>query len=311
MLYFELGLAIEDYLTEKEIRRFGRFIKIIWRIKSGLGIILKKRIDNKLVYVIPKVNKRFLKKVNNIIKVSGQKQVCISSELFYKEEFISLFRKNNINICDGSWVLKYMLINILDYISDILQEDFLSKEIAILVNKDYELASEYIKILSNRFKIITVVTNNVRYFSKFEDKYLKEYGIEINLVNNYRKSLNKTDFIVNLDFNEKEIKKYNIFYGACFINLGNKVIIDNRKFEGVNILGAQISMPYKYFNYSELFYNFNYLNVYESFIKKKTSVSNILKEIEKDELDIICLENDKGIIKKEDFLRLIKKILDK
>lgn len=311
MLYFELGLGVEDYLTEKEIKRFGRFCKIIWKIKSGLGIVLKKKIDNKLVYVIPKVNKKFLKKVNNIIKVSGQKQVCVSSELLYKEEFIGLLRKNNINICDGTWIKKYMLINILDYISYILQEDFLLKDIAIMVNKDYELATEYIKLLANRFKIITVITNNVRYFEKFEDKYLKDFGIEINLVNNYRKSLSKTEYIVNLDFNEKEICKYNIFSNACFINLGNRTIISNRKFDGISVIGVQISMPNKFLNYSELFYNFNYLSVYESFVKKRTSISNILKEIDKDCLDIICLENDKSIIKKEDFLRLVKKILDK
>lgn len=311
MLYFELGLNDEDYLTEKELRRFGTLRKMTWWFKSKFGIIVKKKIENKVVYVIPVVNKIFLKRVNKILKVTGQKQVCISDELFYKKDFLSLLRENKVSICDSSWILKYMLINILDYIYDSTNELFISDEIAFLVNSDYEMVIEYIKLLANRFKVITVVTNNIKYFSKIEEKFLKNDGIDINIVNNYRKTLSKTDIIVNIDFNEKLIKKYTIFNKAIFINLFNKYELAYRKFEGVNITSVQIAMPDKYLGYVELFKNFNYLNSYESLIKKKTSILNILKEIKKDELNIICLENENGVIKKEEFLRDVNKILDK
>ena len=92
MLYFELGLREEDYLTDKEMRRFGNFRRYIWKAKSKLGIIVKKKNDDKFVYVIPKVNKVFLKKIDKILKITSEKQVCISNELFYKEEFLNLIK---------------------------------------------------------------------------------------------------------------------------------------------------------------------------------------------------------------------------
>lgn len=311
MLYFELGLNDEDYLTENEYRSFWRISRLIWHIKSFFGIVLKKKIDSKFVYVIPKINKRFLKKVKKILKVSGQKQVCISDELFFKEEFVNLIKSKDAFICDGNWVFKYMLENILDYIDEMVEQNFISKEIAFLVDDDYELVIEYIKLLSNRFKVITVVTNNIINFSKVSDRLLKNEGIDINLVNNYRKSLSKVDYIVNIDFAESEIRKYTIFNKSYFINFGNKYEIEDRRFEGLNITRAQIAIPDKYLKYAELFKNFNYLNAYESLIKKKTSILNILREIEKDDIEIIFLENENGMIKNEEFLGVVNKILDK
>lgn len=311
MLYFELGLGAEDYLTERECRLPGRIRGIWWNLKSKIGIVVKKKVADKTVYVLPKINKKFLKKVDKILKISGDKQVCISDELYFRDEFLNLIKKNEVNILSGSWIRKYILLNYLEYISNCGGENYSEKEIAFLVESDYELAIEYIKFLATKFKLITIVTNNIRKFNKIEEKYLNQEGINLNIVNNYRKSLIKTDIIVNLDFEEKELKKYTIYNRAIFINLYNKYEIDSRKFEGINITNCQISMPNKYLEYVELFYNFNYLSVYESFIKKRTSINNIFNEIKKDEIEIIWLENEKGMLQKKEFLGENKKVLDK
>ncbi len=313
MLYFELGLGAEDYLTERESRLPGKIRSIFWNLKASFGIIVKKKVNDKNVYVLPKINKKFLKKVEKILKLSGDKQICISDELYYRDEFLGLIRENEMKIADGTWVLKYMLLNILDYIFNKTNtsDNLMDKEIAFFVDSDYELVIEYIRKLASKVKLITIVTNNIRRFNKIEEQFLKQEGINLNIVNNYRKSLIKTNIIVNIDFEEKEIKKYTIYNKTYFINLYNKYEIASRKFEGVNITNVQISMPNKYLDYVELFYNFNYLNVYESFIKKRTSIKNIFDEIQKDEIDIIWLENEKGMIQKKEFLLDIKKVLDK
>lgn len=311
MLYFELGLGAEDYLTERESRLPIRIRKIWWDIKARIGILVKKKVADKTVYVLPKVNKKFLKKVDKILKISGDKQICISDELYYREEFLNLIKKNDVNILNGSWIRKYILLNYLEFIGKCGMGIYSEKEIAFFVDSDYELVVEYIKFLAPKFKLVTIITNNIRKFNKIEEKYLNQDGINLNVVNNYRKSLIKTDIIVNLDFEEKELKKYTIYNRAIFINLYNKYEINNRKFEGVNITNCQISMPNKYLEYVELFYNFNYLSVYESFVKKRTSLKNIFKEIEDDELEIIWLENEKGMLQKREFLGENKKVLDK
>lgn len=311
MLYFELGLGVEDYLTERECRLPGRIRRIWWNLKSKIGIVVKKKVADKSVYVLPKINKKFLKKVDKILKISGDKQVCISDELYFRDEFLNLIKKNEVNILSGSWIRKYILLNYLEYISNCGEVNYSEKEIAFLVESDYELVVEYIKFLAPKFKLITIVTNNIRKFNKIEEKYLNQDGINLNIVNNYRKSLIKTDIVVNLDFEEKELKKYTIFNRAIFINFCNKYEINNRKFEGVNITNCQISMPNKYLEYVELFCNFNYLSVYESFVKKRTSINNIFNEIKKDEIEIIWLENEKGMLQKKEFLGENKKVLDK
>ena len=311
MLYFELGLGAEDYLTERESRLPGKIRSIWWNIKAKMGILVKKKVNEKIVYVIPKINKKFIKKVDKILRLSGDKQICISDELYYREEFMNLIKKNDLNIIDGSWIRRYILIDILNYIKSCSNEAFSEKEIAFFIDSDYELVVEYIKILAPKFKLVTIVTNNIRKFSKIEERFLSQYGINLNIVNNYRKSLIKTNIIVNIDFEEKEMKKYTIYNRAIFINLYNKYEISSRKFEGVNITNLQISMPDKYLDYVELFYNFNYLNVYESCIKKRTSIKNIFNEIEKDKFEIIWLENEKGMLQKKEFLGENKKVLDK
>ena len=311
MLYFELGIREEDYLTEKEIRTFGNFRRWIWNIKAEFGIIVKKKSEEKFVYVIPKVNKKFLKKIDKLLKITSEKQVCISEELFYKDEFLNLLKSKSVYVSNGKWILKYMLKNIFDYIRYNSKEDFSNKEIAFLVDEDYELAVEYIKWFSDKFKVITIVSNNIKYFSKIENRLLEECGLNLNVVNNYRKSLNKTEYIVNIDFSEKKIKRYTIYNKAIFINLCNNYELENKKYEGVNITSCQIAIPDKYILYVDLFKNFDYLKVYESIIRKRTSEKNILKEIENDEIKIIFLENMNGLIKNDVFLQENKKILDK
>lgn len=311
MLYFELGLGAEDYLTDRECKFPGRIRRLIWNFKARFGIIVKKNVEEKLVFVIPNVKNKFLRKIEKIKRLSGDKSFCISDELFYRDEFMNFIKENEISIIDGRWVSRFLLCNILDYIFSSNNDNMQNKEIAFLVDSDYEIVLEYIKMLAPKVKMITIVTNNIKRFNKIEEKYLNSYGINLNIVNNYRKSLIKTDIIVNFDFSEKELSKYTIYNRACFINLFNKYEISNKKFDGVNITNFQISMPKKYLPYVELFYNFNYLSVYESFIKKKTSPANIFKEIKKDEVEIIWLENEKGIIPKKDFSFDVKKILDK
>ena len=59
---------------------------------------------------------------------------------------------------------------------------------------------------------------------------LTRNGIELNIINNYKKGLNRSNYIVNIDFTEDQIKKYNIYYKAIFINLNNKYEITNNHF---------------------------------------------------------------------------------
>ncbi len=104
--------------------------------------------------------------------------------------------------------------------------------------------------------------------------------------NNYKKSLIKSDIILNFDFSEEELNKYTIPKKTCIINFDKYANINTKSFDGINARFYEISMPKRYLKYLLYFKRFNTSNLYESFIYKNTNPVNIIKEIESDEVNI-------------------------
>ena len=97
---------------------------------------------------------------------------------------------------------------------------------------------------------------------------------------------------------------------ACIINLDKYVNINSKIFDGINIKFYEISIPKKYFNYLLYFKNFNSSNLYESLIYKNTNPVNIVKEIQTDEISITFLMGKNGKIRKNEYLKMSKKLVN-
>lgn len=123
----------------------------------------------------------------------------------------------------------------------------------------------------------------------------------ITISNNKRKSLYKSDIIINIDFVEEDINKFILNKKAIIINIEDKVKIRSKSFYGINInyyniqFNDEINNKYldnKMFS-KEIFY--------ESSLYKKGNIYDIYSRIKKDNVKICNLIGNNGIINETEF----------
>lgn len=145
---------------------------------------------------------------------------------------------------------------------------------------------ENLKIIIQKYKRVNIVTNHIEKFKKIENDIFKKYGIMITVGNNKKKSLAKSKIILNVDFPSELVNKYNIYEEAIIVNLKNKVKINKKRFNGININDYEITfanidvLDYEKF---DLFYK---KDLYEAMLYQKQPFANILNKIEKDKVEI-------------------------
>ena len=91
----------------------------------------------------------------------------------------------------------------------------------------------------------------VEKFKKLE-KSLEESSETFAVLNNKKKSLTRAQYIINVDFNEKEILEYNINRTATIINL-NKGKLHLNNFDGYVINNIEINSENQKFDVKDLY----------------------------------------------------------
>lgn len=117
----------------------------------------------------------------------------------------------------------------------------------------------------------------------------------LNISNNRKKSLLKSQIIINMDFPEELINKYKIFDNAIIININDKINLQSKRFNGINVNYYKINLPEEY-----KLDKFMDEIVYESLIYTKNNYKEISKKIMQDNIEIIGLIGNKGIINKNE-----------
>lgn len=269
-------------------------------------MILENDIYNKKLYIIPKLNEKYLKKINKLIKINCVNNVVLSKNLIENNSLRRILKENNINIIDGKWLCKYMREKVINYIVNNKEENIYNQELSILVNDINESVIYNIKNLAKKVKILNIITKNEGYFKKIEKKIYEEDGIILNITNNYKKSLIKSDIILNIDFSNEEFSNYALPKKACIINIEKNMKIYSKTFDGINIVSFDISLPKRFIKQINKLKEFSPLAIYESFIYKRTSIKNIEKEINEDKIKILNVYGQNGIIRKSEFKGLRK-----
>lgn len=116
----------------------------------------------------------------------------------------------------------------------------------------------------------------------------------INISNNKKKCLRKKEIIINIDFPEELINKYNIYEKAIIINIEENIEITNKKFNGINLNYYELDLDDKY-------------SKYENFDKNIIEESMII-ESKLHKYDILKIKNligNRGIINDEEFKKLV------
>ena len=225
------------------------FIEKNQKRKNLIGVFKKiDHIGNKII-INKKINRLNLKSkikiVNRIIRVlekENVRQVAVEEELKKEIDFINLIISNNINICNPKWVLIHCTDKIVDLILDEKKIEKKESEISICVNEVDNLVEEYIYKFANEFKRINIITNHIGKFKKIEEKLYNESGILINTSNNRRKSLLKSELILNIDFTKEILNEFNILDNSIIINWEEILKIRKKRFNGKIIEEIRIDL---------------------------------------------------------------------
>ena len=302
MIFLLYIKCTKDYLEYfKEECEFPIFIKkLIYIYRKLFGKITKIKSNYGEVWLIPENNLKFKKCLIKFLKIYHVNTLVLSKNIeIWKSEIEEL----NIRVLDGKWLYRYLISDITRYVCLNKNQDFKEQNISIAIRNSSEIDFENIKNLSYQCRSLNLITKDDYKFKKLSEQLYKENGIILNNTYNYKRSLLKSNIIINVDLDEKEFNKFILPRKAVIINL-EKIKIYNKGFNGINILNYEIEFPEKYLDRILKTDSFNKEILYESYIYKQTAPQNILKEIKQDNLKLRYLIGKNGYIDIKEYLKV-------
>ncbi len=185
--------------------------------------------------------KRKLKIVQNIRKKLGMTKLILSKELKQDKEWINLFYSNEFDIVNGKKLCQLLMDKIVDKVCEKNHIKMQEAQISIAINDVNQFNMKWIEELSEKFKLLNIVTNHIHYFKKIVEKLWLEKGIVISVTSNKKKALSKSNMIVNIDFPEELLNQYSIYENSVLVNIEEKVKIKKKRFNGKIINDYKIS----------------------------------------------------------------------
>ncbi|MCI8833413.1 MAG: hypothetical protein HFJ19_04360 [Clostridia bacterium] len=233
--------------------------------------------------------------------------IVIGKGLRENVELIEKIEGIGIPISDGRWLFKFLLLQILEYISNCQNISIGEFKIALVTDENNDLISYYIEELTKRSNKVKIITNHREKFYIIEEKLYYNKGIVLEISNNKRKGLQDVDIIFNFNFEEDKLNRYKLNDNAILINLKEKVNVNSKRFSGINIHLYEIDFENRLMNILDWTEGFEKNEIYESYLYRNDKIENIEQNIIKDKVIIKSLIGSKGKIKEEEY----KNILDK
>lgn len=243
-----------------------------------------------------KLSKKKINKITQKLRKGNIRTVVLSEYLNKIQELKNDMYSNNINIIEGKYLFKLLIEESIKYICKKSNKKMEDLEISFLTNDANNLNKQIILELSPKIKRLNIITNNIGEFQDIEDYLYNEKGIMIKLSNNKKTDLLKTNIIINIDFMENIINRYNLPKQGIIININGGIRIKSKKFNGINVNNYSIEMPNKY-----KIEGFNNKYIYESYIWGK-EYNLARKQILDDKIRIKNLIGEKGIINSREFV---------
>ena len=231
------------------------------------------------------IDKMAKKTIKAIKKHSNNKKVVLSKEIQKQEIYVNYLNTYGLDIQNGRWLFEVLLPQVMEYIIDKKDINRNTLITSILINDLTDIEIENISTLARTYKNINIVTNHMDKFKKLEQK-LNAEGIIITITNNKKRSLMKSQIILNIDFTNELINKYNIKEDAIIVNVKGKNKITNKRFNGLNINDYEID--YRDDIKDEKCYEIKYFikDLYESKLYKKQNINEIKNTIKLDKVII-------------------------
>lgn len=255
-----------------------------------LPIEEKEIIDEKKLKILTK-------KIIKILDKTNCKTIILSKYLKKNKNLVENLRNAGLNIIEGKWLFLVMSEKVLDYV---VRKKELKKEetnVSILINNNFnDYILENIKEIIREYKTVNIVTKQIEKFKKIEKQIMDEEGINITITNNKKKSLIRSNIILNVDFDTELINKYNIPEEGIIVNLQENVKITKKRFNGISINDYEI----KYQNYDEYDYEkekyYDKKDIYEAMIYKNQPYEYIKRKIDRDKVEIVKLIGNRTLL---------------
>jgi len=286
------------------------FVKrIVIKIKKIFNIVEFSEDNGKTTITLPlfKSNRIRNKKIIKIAKRINKKlydnnieNVVLSNYLEKNEILKQKLYCQNINILDGRYLFYLLIPEIIEYILKRQKVKLQNGEVTLLINDFTQNNAKIITYIAQNVKRVNIVTNHSNKFKKIEDYLYNELGVILNITNNKSKSLSNANLIINIDFPEEIINKYEINSNAIIVNIFNEIKIRAKKFNGININYYKACIPKEY-----QIDGFQNNLVYESSIYKY-SYENARKDIIANKIRIKKLVGINGDISENEFCKNLK-----
>lgn len=279
---------------------------VVW-IKYYTNTITVKEIYGGYLFIFPfdtvnnKKIKICMKKTKNLIQKYKIHSLVLTEEL---NNYQGLKQEiQQVHILDGRGIMPYLIKEIIEYITTLQKTNLAEEDLYICVNQNSPICTDNIFYLMYYFKSINIVTKSINTFQKMADKIAEKENIIITVTNNKKKSLRKAKIIINFDFENSEIQKYNIYRKAILISINKQEPYKNISFDGIQIrqIGIDTSKEIK-----EFFEKYNLINncslsaLYESLINEKKEFLAIKEKMQKDNVKVIKLYGKNGEISKKE-----------
>lgn len=304
-----------DDILKKEYKMLPLFFKkVIFLFKNIFNIVTKKNIEEKDIWIMPVKEKYSNDKIEKILKknlIINDNIYVISKEL-ENSNIYKIMDVYKVRYVTEEKVKKLLLISTLEYIAKLQKSDINLLDVTILVKSNSDINLFLIEQISRLVKSLKIVSINIYKFRKLEEKLYNELGIAIQFSNSYKKSLEKANIIINLDYSEIEINEYNICNNAIIINCTkDNVKVKSRLFEGININSYDINIDKETINNFKklhIYENYSKLILYAGIIEKDNDFFVSYNNIEENKVSIINFIGNNGIINKKEFKNITKKL---
>lgn len=278
----------------KEMHETCDFVKrILIKIKKLFNIVEFSEDKGKTTIILPLFKSNIIKdkkiikiakKINRKLYDNNIENVVLSNYLEENEILKQKLYCQNINILDGRYLFYLLIPEIVDYILKRQKKKLENGEITLLINDFTENNARIITYIAQSVKRVNIVTNHNNKFKKLEEYLYNELGIILNITNNKNKSLANAGLIINIDFPEEIINKYEINSNAIIINIFNEIKIRAKRFNGVNINYYKAYIPKKYkmeefkdnLIYESSIYKYNYENARKDIITNKIKIKKLI-----------------------------------
>lgn len=225
-----------------------------YKIMDIFNIFEKREYEQKIVYKLYKSNNNYIKKINSKINKINVPIVLAKEikENAKKEEYqhTKLYRIIK-SLEEDKTIFAEFIEEILKNTIEEQKQTAERQSIYVLAKENNFQRENKIKNLLSKYKAVNIITSNIREFKKLEEN-MEESSETFAVLNNKKKSLARAQYIINMDFNEEELLKYNINRTANIFNLNiGKLHLNN--FDGCIINNIEINNDNQEYDIKDLY----------------------------------------------------------